>query len=123
MSLLNLNLTTKQLKKKSICHTKEARHRAIDKELNSKIGSKPRTTKDVTSIVNKELAIFEVEGERRANLESCYENFNSIPSSSVKPERFFSGCGRTVTKIRPSLHDESVDKLSFLRGHLKTKNN
>jgi hypothetical protein len=36
--------------------------RAIDKEINSKISSKSRTTKDVTSIVNKELAIFEVEG-------------------------------------------------------------
>jgi hypothetical protein len=61
--------------------------RAIDKEINSKICSKSRTTKDVMGIVKKELAIFKVEGKREANLESCYENLNSIPP------------GRTVTKI------------------------
>jgi hypothetical protein len=73
--------------------------------------------------VKKELAIFEVEGKLGANLESCYENFNSIPPSSVEAERVFSGCGRTVTKIRSSLHDESVDMLIFLRGYLQTENN
>jgi hypothetical protein len=45
--------------------------RAIDKEMNSKICSKSRTTRDVLGIVKKELAIFEVEGKRGANLESC----------------------------------------------------
>jgi hypothetical protein len=44
--------------------------RAINEEINSKICSKSRTTKDVTSIVKKELAFFEAEGD---NLESCYE--------------------------------------------------
>jgi hypothetical protein len=97
--------------------------RAIDKEINSKISSKSRTTKDVMGIVKKELAIFEIESKRAANLESCYENLNSIPPSSVEPERVFSGCGRTVTKIRSSLHDDSVDMLSFLRGYFKTEKN
>jgi hypothetical protein len=83
--------------------------------MNPKISSKSRTTKDVTSIVKKELAIFEVEGKRGANLESCYENLKSIPPGSVEPVRVFYGCGRTVTKIRSSLHDDSVDKLTFLR--------
>jgi hypothetical protein len=55
--------------------------RAIDKEMNSKICSKSRTTNDVMDIVKKELAIFKVEGKRGANLESCYENLNSIPPS------------------------------------------
>jgi hypothetical protein len=53
--------------------------RAIDKEINSKISSKSRTTKDVMGIVKKELSIFEIEGKRGANLESCYKNLNSIP--------------------------------------------
>jgi hypothetical protein len=97
--------------------------RAIDKDINSKISSKSRTTKDVMGIVKKEFAIFEIEGKRGANLESCYKNFNSIPPSSVEPERVFSGCGRTVTKIRSSLHDDSVDMLTFLRGYFKTENN
>jgi hypothetical protein len=51
--------------------------------MNSKISSKSRTTKDVMGIVKKELAIFEVEGKREANLESFYENLNSISPSSV----------------------------------------
>jgi hypothetical protein len=34
---------------------------------------------------------------------------NSIPPNSVDPESVFSECGRNVTKIRSSLHDESVD--------------
>jgi hypothetical protein len=75
-------------------------------------------------IVKKELAIFEVEGKRGANLESCYKNLNSISPSSVEAERVFSGCERiTVTKIRSSLHDDSVDMLTFLRGYFKTENN
>jgi hypothetical protein len=79
--------------------------RAIDKEMNYKISSKSRTTKDLTRIGKKNSAIFEVEGKRGVNLESGYENFNSIPPSSVDPER--------VTKIRSSLHDKSVDMLTF----------
>jgi hypothetical protein len=88
--------------------------KTIDKEMNSKISSRSRTTKDVTSIVKKELAIFEVEGKRGVTFESSYENFNSIPPSSVEPERVFSGCGRTF---------ESMDMLTFLRGYIKTENN
>jgi hypothetical protein len=94
-----------------------------DKETNSKISSKSGTTIDVTSIMKKDLAIFELEDKRGVNLESCYKNLNSIPPSSVDPERVFSGCRRTVTKIRSSLHDESVDMLTFLRGYFKTEKN
>jgi hypothetical protein len=97
--------------------------RAINMERNSKIWFKSRTTKDVMGIVKKEVAIFEFEGKREANLKSCYENLNSIPPSSVEPGHVFSGCGRTVTKIRSSLHDDSVDMLNFLRGYFKTENN
>jgi hypothetical protein len=63
--------------------------RAIDKKMNSKISSISRTTKDVMGIVKKKIAFFEVDGKRGANIESCYENFNSIPPSSVEPERVF----------------------------------
>jgi hypothetical protein len=47
--------------------------RAINKKINFKISSKSRTKKDVTSIVKKNLAFFEVKSKRGANLESCYE--------------------------------------------------
>jgi hypothetical protein len=69
--------------------------RVFDKEMNSKISFKSRTTKDVTSIVKKELAIFAVEGKRGTNLKSFYENLNLILLSSVDPERVFSGYFKT----------------------------
>jgi hypothetical protein len=62
-------------------------------------------------IVKKVLAIFEVEGKRGANLESCCENLNSIPLRTMEPECVFSGCGRTLTKIRSSVHDDSMYNL------------
>jgi hypothetical protein len=52
----------------------------------------------VMGIVKKVLAIFEVEGKRGANLESCYEHLNSISSSSVEPDHVFSGYGRRAPK-------------------------
>jgi hypothetical protein len=103
-------------------HAKEARQSYRQGNV-FQICSKSRTTKDVICIVKKKLAIFEVEGKRGANLESCCENLNSIPSNSVEPERFFFWCGRSATKIRSSLHDDSVDMLTFLRGYFKTENN
>jgi hypothetical protein len=63
--------------------------KATDKEINSKISSNSRTTKDVMGIVKKELAIFKVKGKRGANLKSCCENLNSIPPISVEPEGIF----------------------------------
>jgi hypothetical protein len=57
----------------------------------------------------KRMSYFEVKGKCGANLESYYKNLNSIPPISVEPEGFFSKCGRTVTKIRSSLHVDSVE--------------
>jgi hypothetical protein len=51
--------------------------RAIDKEINSKIKFQVTNNKRCNEYCEKELAIFEVEGKRGANLESCYENLNS----------------------------------------------
>lgn len=93
--------------------------KAIDKEINATINSKSQSLKDVTSIVRKELAIFDVEGKRGAHLEACLRSLNSIPPTSVEPERVFSGCGKTVTKIRSSLNDETIDILTLLRSHFK----
>jgi hypothetical protein len=61
---------------------------AIDKEINSEISSKSRTTKNVTSIVKNDLAIFEIEGKRGANLESCYEILNLISTGKYSNFNF-----------------------------------
>jgi hypothetical protein len=34
-----------------------------------------------------------IDKERGTNLESCYENLNSIPPGSIEAERVFSECG------------------------------
>jgi hypothetical protein len=65
--------------------------RAIDNEMNSKKSFKSRTTKDVTSIVTKELAIFE--------FESFYENLNSIPPSNVEPDVLFEDVEELLPKL------------------------
>jgi hypothetical protein len=54
--------------------------------------------------VKKELAIYEDEGKREA-----YENLNSVSSSSVEPERVFSGFGRTV-------EEPKLDNLYMMRA-------
>jgi hypothetical protein len=87
--------------------------RAIDKDMNFKISSKSRATTDVTIIVKKELAFFEVKDKRGANLESCYENLNSIPESIFCQD---------VEELLPKL-DHHVNMLTFLRGYFKTENN
>jgi hypothetical protein len=73
--------------------------RAIDKEMNSKKSSKSRTTKYVTSIVKKELTIFEVEGKRGANFEFFYENLNSLPPSNVEPDVIFEDVEELLPKL------------------------
>ena len=100
---------------------RERLENAIKTETISKITPKNRTSKNVTSIIKKEISIFEVEGSRGANLERCYNNLNSIPPASVESERVFSGCGHIVTKIRSSLNDVTLDILSFLRSHFKSE--
>jgi hypothetical protein len=80
--------------------------------MNSKISSKSRTTKNVTSIVKKEFAIFEVKSKREANLESCQENFNPIPI----PERVLF---QNVEELLPKLDHLYMmrDMLIFFKIH------
>jgi hypothetical protein len=91
----------------------------IDREIISKISFKSRTTKNVTSIVKKELAIFEGEGKHVSNLQSCYANLNSILPSSEEPERVFQDVEEVLPKLDHPLHDESVDMLTFMMRLIK----
>jgi hypothetical protein len=86
----------------------------IDKKINCKIISKSRTTKDATSIVKKEFAIFEIEGKRGAN----HDFYSSMVAWNKNVFFHDVDCGRTVAKIRSSLNYEILDILTFLRGRL-----
>lgn len=93
--------------------------KAIHKEVNSTITPQIKTKNLLTNIIKKELAIFEIEGDRGKNLERCYDSLNSIPPTSVESERVFSCCGKIATKIRSRLNDQSLDILCFLRSYFK----
>lgn len=93
--------------------------KAIHKEVNSTITPQLRTKNLINNVIKKELAIFEVEGNRGKNLDRCYDSLNSIPPTSVESERVFSGCGKIATKIRSRLSDKSLDILCFLRSYFK----
>ena len=99
----------------------ERLNRVITKEVNSTITHPTRTKNDITKVIKKELAIFEMEGNRAKNLEACYQNLQSIPPTSVEAEHAFSSAGIICTRIRSSLNDESLDILCFLRSHFKSE--
>jgi hypothetical protein len=44
-------------------------------------------------------------------------------NSSVEPERVFYDMEEPFFKIKSTVHDESLDMLSFLREYFKTENN
>lgn len=110
--IINIKSICKDLNSKAYS-TKQLNY-AINKDVNSAKALPTRTKKDLTSIIKKELLIFELESNRGKNLEMCYENLQSIPPTSVESERMFSSSGIICTKIRSSLNDESLDILCFL---------
>ena len=73
------------------------------------------------NLVEQEFKLFESRGgkERPKYLQLLHENLNTIPPTSVEPERSFSATGLFSTKIRSSLGDDSLNALLFLRQYFK----
>jgi hypothetical protein len=69
---------------KSPLSLQEKLDRAITDEINAKITSKTQTSKDITSVVKKELIYFEIKGKRGPNLEKAYNDLNTIPPAIVE---------------------------------------
>jgi hypothetical protein len=82
--------------------------------------SKSRTRKDATSIVRKESAILESKANVGLILICIMKIWIQYHLVAYNKNVFFQNmdCGRTVTKIRSSLNDKSLDILTFLRGSL-----
>ena len=74
-----------------------------------------------SSLILNELVIAEQTGKRGHFLEIVYQFLLTIPPTSVEAERVFSSAGLLCTKLRSHLSDVTLDCLSFLRSHLKTK--
>ncbi|UYV71408.1 hypothetical protein LAZ67_8003037 [Cordylochernes scorpioides] len=71
-----------------------------------------------STMINHELKIAAQSGKRGPHLESVYQFLLTIPPTSVESERVFSSSGYLCNKIRSSLHDDTFDKLPFLRSNL-----
>jgi len=80
--------------------------------------------KQLKVVVKNELDYFRQENVRGKYIQMVFDYLMTIRPTSVEPERIFSGVGLFCTKIRSSLGDKTLDKLSFLRTYfLKNVNN
>ena len=75
-------------------------------------------------LIEQEFKLFEYNGgtERPKYLQLLHEGLNSIPPTSVEPERSFSATGLFSTKIRSRLGDDSLNALLFLRQYFNREN-
>ena len=72
-----------------------------------------------TKSVNKEFSVFESTKKRFSNLETLFQCLKAIQPTSVEGERVISACRLSVTKVRSSLNDNTIDTLCFLKFYYK----
>ena len=65
--------------------------------------------------VDKELALFQIDGKRSAKLEVLHRALGTIPPTSVESERVFSIASNFITKKRCSMSDSVLNALVFLK--------
>ena len=63
--------------------------------------------------VNKEFSVFESTKKRISNLETLFQCLKAIQPTSVEGEQAFSACRLSLTKLRSSLNDNTIDTLCF----------
>lgn len=66
------------------------------------------TGRDSIRNCEKEIGRFQATKIRPENLEKLYNDWFTIKSTSVKPERAFSAMGAFATKLKERLNDESL---------------
>ena len=62
------------------------------------------------------MAVFEGSKAGSKYLGLLFKTLQIIPPTSVEAERAFSSLGLFATKVRNSLNDESLDKLTFFKA-------
>lgn len=67
-------------------------------------------------VINKELALFDMNGELTTNLQILLDALKSIKPTSTDSERIFSNSANFCSKKRTSLADESINRLCFLKS-------
>ena len=72
-----------------------------------------------SSIVKKEMNLFEATKKRPENLQKLFNALLTIKPTSVEPERAFSAIGLFATKLRSQLGDETLDDLVVMRQKFK----
>ena len=69
--------------------------------------------------LNKEMALFEANGNKSKYLNLVDRALRTIHPTSVEAERAFSAAGLFVTKLRARLSVKSIDSLMVLKFHFK----
>ena len=94
-----------------------------DEEFASFMEKRHQTTKVQdkveSSIVKKEMSLFEATKKRPENLQKLFNALLAIKSTSVEPEWAFSAMGLFATKLRSQLGDETLDALIVMRQKFK----
>ena len=70
--------------------------------------------------LNKEMAIFEANGNKSKYLNLVDRVLRTIPPTSVEAERAFSAAGFFVTELRARLSEKSIDSLMVLKYYFKS---
>lgn len=78
-------------------------------------------TKPLKCSIEKDLKFFEGSGKKTENIQKFFDALLTIRPTSVESERVFSLTGILVTKLRNRLSDESINAISVLKTHFKTK--
>ncbi|XP_052566412.1 uncharacterized protein LOC120430261 [Culex pipiens pallens] len=83
--------------------------------------NKQSTTKaSKSSIIHKELTLFEITGELTFGLKSLFNGLKSIKPTSTDSERVFADAANICTKKRTSLADKSIHVICFLKSFFQT---
>lgn len=104
---------------------KQAEPTSIQDELDAFIEGQAGTSKQTTtkpsksSIIHKELSLFEMTGELTPGLKSLFNALKSIKPTSTDSERIFADASNVCTKKRTGLSDKSVHIICFLKSYFR----
>jgi hypothetical protein len=89
------------------------------KHVSSSLGIEQPAPTAIGGIVRKEIALFEVSGNRSAILQQVFQAILTTRPTSVDVERAFSACAKICTTEKSRMDDNTLSMLAFLRAHFQ----
>lgn len=74
---------------------------------------------EISKVMQKEITLFELNGQLSNNLKQLLENLKTIKPTSTDSERVFSVSAAICNKTRSRLSDKSINVLCFLKYYFK----